>query len=260
VLKRTIDESAAGTGLAGTPSAAPEPAADAGEAPERREPRYDRAFREAVEAGFLTPKQAFERGKREVLAARLSDKHHLPRERALAVADNRISLLSAIRERKAGSRAPVQLALPASSLRTRAAWMVPVALLAVIAVWLFSAFVANPELEQVRQLDGGVRIHTDPDGHIVRIEGLDPRSVLDAYCESGGPGRESLGLNWPAGGESDLTLGILRDRSAPEDQLAIYISADRSGARWTAGNGRSPLVAFQAPSDAAKARQASDSR
>ena len=105
-------------------------------------------------------------------------------------------------------------------------------------------------------------IHTDAGGHIVRIEGPDPDSVLDAYCESAETLRafESIGLMPSAPNKPGIRLGILRDPSASDHQLAIYISRDRSRRRWTAGNGRSPLVAFQAPQDSTEARQTGDSR
>lgn len=241
-------------------SVAPAPAADAGGG---RKLRYDPAFHEAVEAGFLTPQQAFERGKREALAVSLSAKHHLPLERARAVADNRIALLSAIRERKAGPSAPVDLVVPARSSRALASGMLAVALLGVLAALLFSVFVAKPNSgSTARRPKGEVRIQTNTEGLIVRIEGPDPASVLDAYCESGESQREleCLRLMPSARNEPGIKLGIIRDRSAPEHQLAIYISKDRSGRRWTAGNGRSPLVAFQAPDDPAQSHETGDSR
>jgi len=222
------------------------PPADA--EPERK-PRYDPGFQEAVEAGLLTPMQAFERGKRDALAARLSEKHGIALDRALAVADNRVSLLSEIRDIKAQKSEPVQLELPASVSRTSLSRMFVVALMGVLAALFLWVNTGKHKDENTVRLGDDVQLLTNADGQIVRIEGPDPASVLDAYCESGERNRkfECVGLMPSVGNEPDLAMGILTDRAAPENQLAIYISKDRSGRRWTAGNGRSPLVAFQAP-------------
>ena len=83
---------------------------------EARKYRYDPAFHEAVEAGFLTPRQAMERGKRAAHAESLSKKHDLPLDRALAVADNRVSLASAIRESKIGGAVQIPLRTGLESL------------------------------------------------------------------------------------------------------------------------------------------------
>jgi len=226
----------------------PGPPATAGRRPDER---YDPAFDDAVEAGFLTPMQALARGKRDALAAKLVDKHHLSPDRAFEVADNRVSLLSAIRDRTAGASGTVQLKLPARPPRARTSAILTVALVGVLAVLLLSVFTAEHGGESSRYSADDVRLLTNDDGRIVRIEGPDPASVLDAYCKSDEQQRqfEPLGVRAPAGDGGDLAMGILRDRSAPKDQLAIYISLNRSGRGWTAGNGRSPLVAFQAPLD-----------
>ncbi len=47
----------------------------------------------------------------------------------------------------------------------------------------------------------------------------------------------------------DAALGVFRKRVEPELEFAIYISRDRGGRRWLAGNGRSPLAAFLAPNE-----------
>jgi hypothetical protein len=216
--------------------------------PERK-PRYDPGFQEAVEAGLLTPMQAFERGKRDALAARLSEKHGISLDRALFVADNRVSLLSEIREIKAKKSESAQLELPPSASRAESSRRVVVALMGVLAAVFLWVNAGKHEDGNSVDLGNDVQLLMNTDGQIVRIEGPDPASVLDAYCKSGEWNREfeCSGLMPSAGNEPDLALGILTDRAAPENQVAIYISKDRSGRRWTAGNGRSPLVAFQAP-------------
>ena len=226
------------------PAADPDPPADAAQG---RPLRYDPGFRSAVKEGLLTSAEAFARGNREVLAAKLSNKHRLTRERAFAVADNRVSLLSAIREDRAGEDAAVE---PIAAARPSGAVSIfGIALVGVLAIGLMSAFTAENGVDNVQVSGTDVRLLTNAGGQVVRIEGPDPISVLGAYCKSGDPQRElePLGLLPTAAPQPDLAIGILRDRDAPDDRIAIYISRDRAGRRWTAGNGREPLVAFQAP-------------
>lgn len=212
--------------------------------------RYDPGFREAVEAGLLTARQAFERGKRDAAAARVAREHQLSQKSALAVVDNRISLLAAIRNRDSvGESGSAQATLRTSRSRAAGSTKFVIALVGIVAVALFFLAVGDSKEGQLNRGGGEAAIHTDSTGQIVRIEGPDPSSVLEAYCASnaGRQELESLGTIESGSDGPGLTLGILRDPSASDELLAIYISMDRSTRRWTAGNGRSPLVAFQAP-------------
>ena len=65
---------------------------------------YDHAFLDAIKAGHLTPEHAIRRGNRNAFADSLVKQHRLPLEQALAVTDNRIPLLAAIRLRKPKAR------------------------------------------------------------------------------------------------------------------------------------------------------------
>ena len=88
----------------------------------KRAPSYDARFRPAVEAGFLTVRQAIQRGNRRAFAARIAQRHGLPLKVAFEVADNRISLREATRQ-KAGSGVPRQAreaAAPAGDGRSAA--------------------------------------------------------------------------------------------------------------------------------------------
>jgi len=73
--------------------ASPDPAGD-----------FDPAFVDAVKAGHLSPDQAMQRGNRKAFAESLVTQHRLSLEPALAVADNRIPLLAAIRAKKPKTR------------------------------------------------------------------------------------------------------------------------------------------------------------
>jgi hypothetical protein len=65
---------------------------------------YDHAFVDAIKAGHLSPEQAMARGNRDAFAASLVRQHRLTLKQALAVTDNRIPLLAAIRARKPKAR------------------------------------------------------------------------------------------------------------------------------------------------------------
>ncbi len=78
-------------------------------APVRTDLEFDPAFQDAVDAGLLTPSQAARRGQREDFAGNLACRHRLSTEVAHDVADNSVSLLEAIRKRKAAAQTPVQL-------------------------------------------------------------------------------------------------------------------------------------------------------
>src|SRR5262245_46442494 len=58
---------------------------------------YDPGFRRAVALGFLTVRQAVERGSRQHFVARIVKRHGLSARRALLVAYNRVSLARAVR-------------------------------------------------------------------------------------------------------------------------------------------------------------------
>jgi hypothetical protein len=74
---------------------------------------------------------------------------------------------------------------------------------------------------------------------IVRVDGPDPRSVLDTYCRnspgcaSGGQTRlVAAALNAPG-----VRIGIFGDTEDPTLERGIYIHRDPRSRRWSAGNG-----------------------
>ncbi len=96
-----------------------------------------------------------------------------------------------------------------------------------------------------------VKILTDDRGQVLQIEGPDAVSVLDAYCGSGErvDRYECVGVRKSPRDGDRVRLGVFRKRVEPELEFAIYISRDRGGRRWLAGNGRFPLAAFLAPNE-----------
>lgn len=223
--------------------------ADDADAQEDRRFKYDPAFQAAVDEGFLTPTQATQKGKREVQAVLLASRHQLPIGVARDVVDNRVSLVEAIRGRKAAQSTPVHLA---EQQRTHSpqylVWTV-VLLLAVTVValaWQFKP--PAPGEGSVAQV-GAAQVQRDGLGQLVQIAGPDPASVLDAYCEAAAVNHnlEPVGLMASAHPAPRVRVGLLRKRSNPQNLLAISIRLDRVSERWTAGDGSAPLVAILAP-------------
>ena len=97
---------------------------------------FDRAFAEAVKAGHLTPEQAMQRGNRKAFAEKLAARHRLPLKQALEVADNRISVLQAIRTRKPKARIKVEPERPG---RSAAPLVIAVSVAAILVVVVFFA-------------------------------------------------------------------------------------------------------------------------
>ena len=100
---------------------------------------YDPAFVDAIKDGHLTPDQAMLRGNRDAFAQSLAGQHRLPLEQALAVTDNRIPLLAAIRARTPNTRIHLD-----PERRRRAAVPILVAAVVILVVAVFFALARNP--------------------------------------------------------------------------------------------------------------------
>jgi hypothetical protein len=253
-------DAAAAKTKAKVPAAAPAPpAADTDLAKDGdRKYRYDPAFRDAVEGGLLTARQALERGKRDSYAAMVATRHRLPIEIAYSVADNRISLLEAMRQRKARPSSALPVSLDAGVARRWAmrGGIAAIAVAIVFAVWSGRAEEAKKQAEIVAGA-GEAEITADDSGRVVQIAGPTPGSVLTSFCQSAIPGKslEALDLVASAAPGSRARLGLLRDPADPDTVLAITIREDRDGGRWIAGDGTAPLTASLAPEDVEKARR-----
>ena len=92
---------------------------------------------------------------------------------------------------------------------------------------------------------------TDASGRVVRVVGSHPQEVLAAYCK-GVPDRrlEAFGVAPTLSGAAPVRIGVIRDREAPEQLLAIAIREDHQTGRWFSGDGLRPIVPSAAPANA----------
>ncbi len=216
---------------------------------------FDLAFQPAIDEGFLTERQAAERGDRGAFAAIMASRHKLKKSTSLAVADNRMSLLEAIRQRERKGAAAMHVAAPARKRVGLITWIgVVVVVAAALLVMRDSRIVPNAgSRSETRYGTAGAR--TDGYGRVTEVRGPDPRSVLRAYCVAATRrGRlEPLEVVPSALPGGRTRLGLLRDPRRPDDLLAITIREDRDSGVWRAGDGRKLLVAEPAPEGAERA-------
>ena len=214
---------------------------------------YDPEFAPAVEAGRLTPGQAMERGQRAVYCERLRRRHRIGRAQAEAVADNRIPLLQALRERDASAERPVRVAAPRRTGRGVAhAVVAGLCLLVAIGVaGLWSRPDAEERIEAARTvtLDGGARYVADRSDRLLRVAGPDPGTVLRTFCRVGARrGRfEPAGMMPVETPHGRARLGLFRDPSQPDALLSVTIHEDRDAGEWVLDNGGRPLSPEPAP-------------
>ncbi len=216
--------------------------------------RYDPAFREAVEAGYLTPGQAYARGKRDAYAERVAARHGVSQSVAYDVADNRTSLIDTLHEKEEKQLAELA-AESSSNLRLKlAAAAVFVVAFAVVGWQPWNSRQARTDTRaRVMSRESGLIIDTQ--GRVVRVVGDDPESVLATFCE-GAPNNkdiQALGV-MPSSAESPTTrIGVIRDGNHPDQPLAIAIRRDRSSGQWYSGDGLRPLTPRGAPHGALNA-------
>jgi hypothetical protein len=221
---------------------------------------YDPGFRDAVAEGYLNVQQAVERGDRVLYASTLALRHGLPMRLAFLVADNRMRLSQALKQKSAAAAA--QAGAPAAEGSPRSAWtLATLTLLAAVAgalaIWGTQRTPvgdAKPGTTGARTLRDvaeagkpqGVRPWTetfrDSADRLTGVTGPDPRKVLDKYCELApktSP-REFVKLV-PSGGDK---VGVFRQDGT---LLAIDIRKDPVTESWVAGNGLSPIEPKKAP-------------
>jgi len=212
---------------------------------------YDRAFQSAIDDGLLSARQATERGQRNTLVALLASRHRLSQAVAGDVADNRISLLEALRSRK-----PTAGTVRAGARRGVAA---PLAVLLLL-IGAIGIAAATRE-SRVRPMAGrgttgpfgATEVRTTSDGGIVQVLGPDPKSVLRAYCAASEHPLEPLEIVPLAHDGERSRLGLLRDPRHPAELQAITIREDRASGRWRAGEGSRALRPRPAPDGAERA-------
>ena len=218
----------------------------------------DPAFHAAVQAGTLTARSAIQRGSRSAFASRLALRHGLSESVALDVADNKTSLISAIRQR--GALEPIRVLRPGAwSVRHRMALLVAALALVVVATGAFKSSwqkveaTANSQrtaaTEKLRRVIESANTRLDDYGRVTEVRGSDPRHVLIAYCNKvnidGRPTPVEIVQSDPP--ENGVRLGIFTDPRHGGDRFAIRIER-RGGARsWIAGGGGEPIPVVPAP-------------
>jgi hypothetical protein len=212
-----------------------------------RAQHFDPAFQEAVSAGTLTARQARERGKRGVYISTLVERHGLSDDLAGAIADNRISLLEAMRSANTTRNVPVLSAGPQRRMTGAILLVVLVALVAIVVTRETGSVISTEQVAAI-EAQGSAELLVDGSGRIQQVLGPSPRAVLEAYCAAANaepvdvapsplPGpRSRVGLFHPEGNSSALR--------------SITIREDREAGRWIAGEQGETLLPEPAPSGA----------
>ena len=217
----------------------------------------DPAFHAAIQAGTLTVAQAAQRGSRPAFASRLVARHGLSESVALDVADNKIPLIHAIRQR--GAREPIQVLQPVASSPSRRITLLVAALaLVVLASVAFESWqkieaAATSQraaaAEKRRRAIESTNTRRDVLGRVTEISGADPRHVLIAYCSkvNGDERSKPVEIVQPDPPETGVRLGIFTDAQHSGARFAIRIER-RGGVRsWVTGGDGEPVAVFEAP-------------
>jgi len=238
---------------------------------------YDPAFADAVAHGYVSIQQAIERGDRTKFAKRVAERHGLSESLAFMVADNKISVMTAIHK----SREEVAEVLRPTQVRAwRRALEAAVGALVLVAVGIYSVHLwsgieeesrkaeewtetvtakiektRQPEPEGRRELLPGevpkrrVRIEKDTEGRVIEIVGPDPSSVLLAYCANQEQAERfhAIELTAAVPPYPGTKLGVFEDGAEVGKRYAIRIRRTIKGRRWVAGDGEKPIAAIVAP-------------
>ncbi len=211
-----------------------------------RKDRFDPAFRPAVDAGWLPPREALERGNRDVFATRLAGRHRLPMTAAYAVADNRLSLLETLRKHATQRKQPrVAVRLKGSHPHKLAMTMFPAAALLILMAGLGWYVVRTPYPNEPAitpsRLPRSVEVQTDDSGAVLKVVGPSAQLVLVGFCGSGsGTKCEPVEIAIAKSRQADVRLGLFRYPTERETLYAINIQR-RGAQRWVLGNGEEPI-------------------
>ena len=224
---------------------------------ERRRPTmFDPAFQRAVDKRWLTREQAALRGKRHTFVERLVERHRLSHEQAAKVADNRMTLLQAIRSKAPGR--PIEIQRDAIVIESERSWgtLTKVSIVVAASVLALSAFlipkfldsetdvpvvapiVSKPqEAEMPTVLEGGVEILSGPGGRLTQVAASEPLAVLEAYCSN----MKGVTPLKPRGLESanDGWIGLFR---RGKKMYGLTILRDPARGMWVTGDGRNAIV------------------
>jgi hypothetical protein len=197
-----------------------------------------------VDAGWLTPQQAAMRGKRDVFARQLVERHGISRDQALRVADNEIPLLDAVRQASPQER--IEIAVDAPRRPVRRFVVVAGVLVAVAASAVFvvlssrddpGARLVSSRSDAMQRGEGpasvqpGTDLRFDVEGRLTEVSGGHPESVLRAYCDTlDGDSIEPVELR----ADGNDWKGLYRRKG---ELYAIQIRRDPERELWVAGNG-----------------------
>ena len=248
------------------------------EAPAESEVAYDPGFAGAVRDGCLSVRQALERGDRRVLALRLSQRHRLPMELALRVADNRVTVhqalqQKAVREAKEPPRPQTSVSHGVWNFMVFSVGAMILAGLGVHVYHVWGEYLAQRGMAVLEPAPAAAatRAHvtgpgdaprvpappppmtvpkTDTTGQVVEVVGPDPRSVLISFCSTGRQSgrREPIEIAPTVPPDASARWGVFRNLDVPSMPLrAILIRKDARTGRWSAGDGRTPILTEAPP-------------
>jgi len=231
-------------------STAPRPTVADNPEEDARLQRFDPAFQEAVSAGTLTARQARERGKRAIYISSLVERHGISCEVAASIADNRGSLLEAMRSEAATQ--PVSVVSSGNPRRMTGAILlfVLIALVAIIVTRETGSVVSSDQVAAI-EAEGSAELLVDGSGRIQQVVGPNPRAVLDAYCAASNAEPIDLAPSTLPGPRS--RVGLFLPQGTRTKLRSIKILEDREGERWVAGVAGEPLLPEPAPACAEKA-------
>jgi hypothetical protein len=242
------------------------------------ETSFDTGFAEAVRDGCLTPQQATERGDRRGLALRLAQRHRLSMELALRVADNRMTVHQAVQQKAA--REAKEPPRPQTSV-SHGVWnftvfSVGAMILAGLGVHVYHVwgdYLAQRGMAILQPAPAAAapRAHipapaeappgiappppltvpkSDSTGQLVEVVGPDPKSVLISFCMSGRQSgrREAIEIAPTVPPDASARWGLFRNLDNPSmPPRAILIRKDARTGRWSAGDGRTPIMTETPP-------------
>jgi hypothetical protein len=214
---------------------------------------YDVGFIPAVAEGYLTVRQAVERGDRVAFASRLTRRHGLSLDSAFLVADNRLALGEAVRIHAGGGRSEIRRVERKRHASRAKIWLASLgaALLATAALHAWIGSGAGPELVDPRgsavSRQGSawkdVEVQTDGLGRIVSVSAPNPIAVLRGFCRPE-PSRqrcEPVEIRADVSGAPGLRWGVFRTSGKELGLQAIVIRRDGTVRTWTAGDGSRPI-------------------
>ena len=223
-------------------------------------PGIDPGFQKAIARGRLTVEEALRRGDRTAYATNLARRYDLPMDLACAVADNRITLFQARKSEEAKPRPDSRTVAPPSGgagIRLAVLGIVAVAILAL--TWGMSKKEPAPRSQsnstqakhsQAKGTPVGssaiyssTEVLTDTSGRVTKVTGLDPRTVLLAYCGSENETAtcDPLEIMDTVPPSREVRVGTFRDPESPDTVRAISIQRNRFSRRWVAGDGEQPI-------------------